>query len=132
MKKPLETRIDKSKLQVKRNARWHTVGHIDEPNNKTIWFQGNCELCGELVPVSKIANEHHIDYGADTTIFLCYTCHNIFHWRLRFKTRYWKDYFNRYGEDFGSFFLCHDILKLFYKHEGVMENIKSKFEKGDM
>ena len=127
MKKPLMTRIDKNKLQIKKKNRWRTIGILDDTNNKTIWFQGNCVLCNDLVPLSKIANKHHISYESDTTIFLCYTCHNLLHWRLKFKTRYWKEYEKKYGEDFFAFFLCHDILKQFYKHPDVVSEIKRRF-----
>lgn len=127
MKQPIETRIDKNKLQEKRKARWKTIGIIDSVNNKTIIFRGICTLCHTLVPVAKTSNKHHISYGDDTTVFMCYTCHNIFHWRLRFKTLYWKNYQSRYGEDFFAYFLCHDILRIFYKHPDVIAEIKRRF-----
>ena len=125
--KILETRIDKNKLQEKRKTRWRTLGIIDKANCKTIWFRGYCTLCPTLVPIAKIANDHHICYENDTKVFLCFTCHDIFHWRMKFKSGYWKKYEERYGEDFFAFFLCTDILRIFYNHPDVIAEIKRRF-----
>jgi hypothetical protein len=121
-KLPPELRINKDKLQIKKKLKWRTLGFIDDKNKKTIVFRGVCELCKSLIPVSKIANHHHLSYEKDITVLLCYTCHNFIHWRLYFHNRFEK----MYGKDYGAYFAAKEILKLYEIYPGLIPEIEKR------
>ncbi len=73
----------------------------------------NCILCKKDVPIDKDLHKHHTAYkerGVEIKGSTHgHTCHDIFHFRLKYRNEFEK----KYGKDFGGYFAARAIIEAY-------------------
>jgi len=78
-----------------------------------------CRLCGEMIPIDKCLNMHHLSYKSNITVPLHYTCHSIVHCRVKFHHPYMK----KFGKDLGPLAAARAVIQMYERYPQVIKEM---------